>query len=85
MKGDLILAEVDDEAMMIDVDKGMSYFLNETALIVFKMLNEGKDIDDIKKTLLREYDVDEKEAERDIREFIDKLDKKGVSWGRKDT
>ena len=85
MKGDPILAEVDNEAMMIDVEKGMSYFLNETALIVFKMLNKGKDIDDIKKILVEEYNVDEKEAENDIREFIEKLDKKGVTWGRRDT
>lgn len=85
MKGDPILAEVDGEAMMIDVEKGTSYFLNETALLVYKMLDEGKDIDDIKRALMKEYDVDEKEAERDIREFIDRLYKKGVSWGRKDT
>ncbi|HJX34811.1 MAG TPA: PqqD family protein [Desulfatiglandales bacterium] len=85
MKGDPILAEVDNEAMMIDVEKGTSYFLNETALLIFKMLNKGKDIDGIKKTLMEEYDVDEKETERDILEFIDRLDKKGVSWGRRDT
>ncbi|MBN2059581.1 MAG: HPr-rel-A system PqqD family peptide chaperone [Deltaproteobacteria bacterium] len=85
MKGDPILAEVDGEAMMIDVEKGMSYFLNETALLIFKMLNQGKDIDDIKQTLMKEYDVDEKEAEGDIREFIDRLDKKGILWGRRNT
>lgn len=85
MKDDIILAEVEGEGMIIDVEKSMSYFLNETALFVFKLLNEGKDIDDIKTALLREYDVDPTEVENDIREFIGKLDRKAVLWGRKNT
>jgi hypothetical protein len=85
MKDDVILAEVEGEGMIIDVEKSTSYFLNETALFIFKLLNEGKTIDDVKTALLREYDVDEADVENDIREFIGKLDRKAVSWGRKNT
>ncbi|MCX5855651.1 MAG: PqqD family protein [Deltaproteobacteria bacterium] len=83
MKDDIILAEVDGEGMIIDVEKSTSYFLNETALFVFKLLNEGKNTDDIKAAMLREYDVDATEVENDIREFIGKLDRKAVSWAKK--
>jgi len=85
MKDDVILAEVEGEGMIIDVDKSTSYFLNETALFVFKLLKEGKNIDDIKTAMLTEYDVDEADVENDIREFIGKLERKAVSWGRKNT
>ncbi|TFG36498.1 MAG: PqqD family protein [Nitrospirales bacterium] len=85
MKDDIILAEVEGEGMSIDVEKSTSYFLNETALFVFKLLNEGKNIDDIKTALLREYDVDEADVEKDIREFKRKIEKKAVIWGRKNT
>ena len=85
MKDNIILAEVEGEGMMIDVEKGTSYFLNETALFIFKLLNEGKNVNDIKSALLQEYDVDEEEAENGIREFIKKLEKKTLPWKRKNT
>ncbi len=85
MKDDIILAEVEGEGMMIDVEKGTSYFLNETGLFIFKLLNQGKSLKEIKAALLKEYDVDETEAENDIREFIEKLNKKALPWEKKDT
>lgn len=83
MKDDIILAEVEGEGMIIDVEKGTSHFLNETALLLFKMMKEGNSIDEIKAAMLKEYDVDETDVEKDIREFMSKLEKKAVSWGRK--
>ena len=85
MKDDIILAEVDGEGMAIDVEKGTSHFLNETALLIFKMMKEGNSIDEIKEAMLKEYDVDEADVEKDIREFVSKLEKKAVLWGRKNT
>jgi len=85
MKDDIILAEVDGEGMIIDVEKGTSHFLNETALLLFKMMKEGNSIDEIKEVMLKEYDVDEADVEKDIREFISKLEKKAVLWERKNT
>jgi len=85
MKDDIILAEVEGEGMIIDVEKGTSHFLNETALLLFKMMKEGNSIDEIKEAMLKEYDVDEADVEKDIREFISRLEKKAVLWGRKNT
>ena len=85
MENNIILAEVEGEGMMIDVEKGKSYFLNETALLILKMANEGKSVDEIKVALLSEYDIDEKQAENDIREFMSKLERKVLSWKRKNT
>lgn len=85
MKDDIILAEVEGEGMIIDVEKGTSHFLNETALLLFKMMKEGNSIDEIKEVMLKEYDVDEADVEKDIREFISRLEKKAMLWGRKNT
>jgi len=76
MKADPILAEVDGEAMIIDVDKNTSYFLNETALFLYKMKKAGKSPDAMKAALIEAYDVEEKMAEQDIREFMAKMDQK---------
>ena len=84
MKDDVILAEVDGEGMIIDVERGASHFLNETALIIYKMLKEGKSEEEIKAVILKEYDIDEKTVNKDISEFRSQLDKKAVSWGKRD-
>ncbi len=85
MKDEIILAEVDGEGMMIDVERSTSYFLNETALLITKMVNEGKTVEEIKLALLEQYEVGEEELEKDIQDFMDKLEKKAPSWKRKNT
>ncbi len=85
MKDDIILAEVDGEGMMIDVERSTSYFLNETALLITKMVNDGKTVEEIKSALLEQYEVGEEELEKDILDFMDKLEKKAPSWKRKNT
>ncbi len=84
MENDLFLAEVDDEGMLIDVEKGVSFFLNETGLFAYKMLKEGKNQTEIMALILDTYEVDEKEVEEDIKGFCSVLDQKGISWARKD-
>ena len=83
MENDVILAEVDGEGMIIDVEKGSSHFLNETALLIYKMSKEGKSEEEIKAVISREYDVDENEVEKDIRKFLELLEEKAVSWGKR--
>lgn len=85
MEDDVILAEVDGEGMIIDVEKGSSHFLNETALLIYKMSKEGKSEEEIKAVISREYDVDENEVEKDIRKFLELLEEKAVSWGKRNT
>ncbi len=85
MRNDPILAEVDGEGMMIDVLRGTSYFLNETALFIFKRWQAGESLEEIEAALVGAYDVDEQNAAQDIREFLAKLEKKMAPWGRNGT
>ena len=85
MEGDLFIAEVDGEGMLIDVEKGMSFFLNETALSIYKMFKDGKSEEEIKNLLLEMYNADENEIEKDIKDFSNLLNKKGISCVKKDT
>lgn len=85
MEDGIILAEVDGEGMIIDVEKSTSYFLNETALLILRMVNERKTVDDMKAVLLEQYDVDEEAVEKDIRDFLVRLEKKAISWKKENT
>ena len=85
MEDGIILAEVDGEGMIIDVEKSTSYFLNETALLILRMFNERKTVDDMKAVLLEQYDVNEEAVEKDIRDFLVRLEKKAISWKKENT
>jgi hypothetical protein len=85
MEDGIILAEVDGEGMIIDVEKSTSYFLNETALLILRMVNERKTVDDMKAVLLEQYDVNEEAVEKDIRDFLVRLEKKAISWKKENT
>ncbi len=85
MEDGIILAEVDGEGMIIDVEKSTCYFLNETALLILRMVNEKKTVDDMKAVLLEQYDVNEEAVEKDIRDFLVRLEKKAISWKEENT
>ncbi len=85
MKDDPIMAEVDGEGMIIDVDRGTCYFLNETALLIYKMVKDGKGSREIRDVLTRDYDVDEGDAESDITAFLKQLQSKAAAWEKRDT
>lgn len=79
------MAEVDGEGMLIDIDRGTSHFLNETALLIYKMVREGRSRQEIKDAFLREYDVGEDDAENDIGDFLTLLESKAVSCEKRNT
>ncbi len=85
MTDEPILAEVEGEAMLIDMERGVSYFLNETGVLIYKMLKEGEGEEEIKARLLKEYEASEEDVEQDIREFQDVLKQKAIPWAKSHT
>ena len=52
--------------------------LNETGAMLFAMLNKDRSIDDLTNAVLSEYDVSAKEAEEDVKAFVETLEKAGM-------
>ena len=52
--------------------------LNESGAFLWKLLVEGAEMDELVSRLLNEYDVDEKTAKADIKEFVEQLEAKGL-------
>ncbi len=52
--------------------------LNDPGVLLFKMLLNGADIEELVQAMLKEYDVDRETALNDINSFIKKLDDAGV-------
>ena len=47
--------------------------LNETGAFLWKQLVEEKTLDQLAENFMKEYDVDEATAKKDIMEFVEKL------------
>lgn len=54
------------------------FSLNETGALILKGLQEGKDISAITEQLLTNYNVQPKEAEAEVKAFIDMLVNNGL-------
>ena len=67
---DVLFQEVNGETVLLNL-KNESYFgLDATGTRVWQLLHEQDEIMHVFKTMLEEYDVDEKQLEQDLRKLI---------------
>ena len=86
IKEDLMLRNICDEWVVVPMGARLQEFngimkLNESGAFIWKLLQQENKKEDIIRELLNEYDIDEKEATREVDDFIDMLSKKNVLEG----
>lgn len=69
---------IDDEKVMMDMDKGEYYVLNEVASKIWDMIDKPLSIKDIVDVLLEEYDVDRKVCNESVIQFLVRLNNVGL-------
>ncbi|NOX35539.1 MAG: PqqD family protein [Deltaproteobacteria bacterium] len=77
MKKQLTSITVSDTGFVFDPSTGQTFLLNKTGLSLVKMLQAGTSLKDTPAFLEKEYDVEEKDAKEDIREFVSLMRKMG--------
>lgn len=80
---DLILREVAGEYILIPVGKAALEIhgminLSESAVLLWKKLQEDCTEEELVQALLMEYDIDSETAAADVRELIEQMQKIGV-------
>lgn len=70
---DIIGSPVDDEMVMMDIDKGSYFGLNSMGSKIWELVEEPKSIPDLVNLLTDEYDISKKECEKQVSEFISAL------------
>ncbi len=74
-----LFQEIDQEAVILSLDRGRYYSLNPTAVSIWKVLEEGpKTIDEIVHVLSEEYDFEINDGIRDVTEACQDMTKFGV-------
>ncbi|MDX1959951.1 MAG: HPr-rel-A system PqqD family peptide chaperone [Leptospiraceae bacterium] len=67
-----------ETGFLFDPSTGNTYTLNETGIIVLKLLKEGNSKDEIVKVILSEYDVEIEQLERDVTDLLIQLQELGI-------
>lgn len=83
MNKDYLLREAAGEYLLIPLIDGQSQFnsiikMNETGAFIWKGLEKGYTAEKIAADMAQEYNVEPKQAECDVREYIDYLREKNI-------
>ncbi len=63
----------DDMGLIIDSKNYNAYEVTETVCSILKYISKNKIFEKIKQQLVSEYEVDEKTAEKDLKEILEEL------------
>ena len=79
MRGpDITDAEVDDEIVALNIDRGTCYGLNSVGSQIWRLVVGPIGVDDICACLLKKYRVDPSRCEREVLELLNELESEGL-------
>lgn len=75
----VIHAELDDEAVLLNVENGVYFGLDAVGARIWQLIGQGTTQEEIVNQLLAEYDVEPSQLDADVREFARVLVSKGLA------
>jgi hypothetical protein len=73
-KGDLVIAELADEAVLLDGERSCYYGLNQVGFHVLELSKEPRTVREIIERMLDEYEVDRDKLKADILSFLSEME-----------
>jgi hypothetical protein len=77
LKKEAIFEQLEDEGYLYNSENDNLFSLNASGILIMNLIKDNKDVSEIQKKLVEEFDVDDKIASQDLNEFIDSLKKQG--------
>ena len=74
----IVFTEIDDIIVMMDVDEGRYYELDEIGARIWALLESGASVAAICDALLKEYEVDREDCHRDVLDFVAEAHRRGL-------
>ena len=74
----VLMQDLDGETVLLNLDNGHYYGLNEIGTDIWKLLVAGKTVEDCLPSLLMDYDVNESILREDIKQLLHDLCEKGL-------
>ena len=73
-----IVQEVSGETVILDLNSEQYFSLDSVATRIWKLLQQTKDLDEVFRLMLNEYEVDEQQLNDDLESLIDALLEEGL-------
>ena len=74
-----LAARLDDEAVVLGLDRGLYFGLNEVATRVWELLEPPRRVEKVVATIRDEYEVDEETCRRDVTDLLERLVAEGLA------
>ena len=71
---DVIVTELDGEAVLLNLDTKMYFSLNATGVAIWKLLDQGLTLGQIGERLFHEYDTTPEKAQQSVLDLVDQLE-----------
>ncbi|MCE7992571.1 MAG: lasso peptide biosynthesis PqqD family chaperone [Roseivirga sp.] len=71
--GGLLDSEIDGETVMMSVEQGNYYGLNQVGTEIWKLIESPIKVEDICKALVKEYKVEQDTCEKEVLSFLNDL------------
>lgn len=75
---DAVHCDVEDEVVILGLKDGVYYGLNPVGAFIWGLIQEPKNVADIRDAILEEYDVSREVCETDLMELLTELSDKGL-------
>ncbi|MDD5170350.1 MAG: lasso peptide biosynthesis PqqD family chaperone [Syntrophales bacterium] len=75
---DIVASDIDDEKVMMSIEKGRYYGLDPIGSRVWELIEKPVKVVDLIDALLLKYDVDRETCERDVLAFLEELHGDGI-------
>lgn len=72
---DIIDSQIDDEVVMMDVEKGAYFGMNPVGSVIWENLASPQTIDELVTKLTDEYDISIKDCKAEVLPFVEQLSK----------
>ena len=69
----VVFRDLEGESVLLDLESGRYYGLDEVGTLIWKMLREGASVAEIETGILEQYDTDRATVSRDVRRILDEL------------
>ncbi|NLG50447.1 MAG: lasso peptide biosynthesis PqqD family chaperone [Chloroflexi bacterium] len=73
-----VSADLDGESVILNLDSGTYYGLNESGAAIWQLLQEPRRVSEIRDTLLAEYDVDAERCEQEVIALLQAMAEAGL-------
>lgn len=78
IKSDVVSRNMEGEEVMLDLASGVYYGLNEVGSRIWSFIEKGSETESIVREIASEYGKDEKQIEKDLKDLVETLEKKGL-------